>query len=83
MSKISDKKYSYEQAYEELEKIVTRMEEEEPALDELVGLYEKGNELLKVCQKRLEEAALRLKQVEETEDLSLSEFPVDETSGNS
>lgn len=83
MSKISDKKYSYEQAYEELEKIVTRMEEEEPALDELVGLYEKGNELLKVCQKRLEEAALRLKQVEETEDLSLSEFPVGETSGNS
>jgi len=78
MTKSAENKISYEEAYQKLESIVTRMEEEEPALDELVSLYEKGNTLLKICQKRLDEASLRLKQVEEGEEITLRDFQPEE-----
>ncbi|MGE9291289.1 MAG: exodeoxyribonuclease VII small subunit [Puniceicoccales bacterium] len=80
MSKTDTEKFSYEEAYSQLQEIVSRLEEDEPALDELVKDYERGMKLLKTCQKRLNEAALRIEKVREDEELSLEPFDEESTS---
>ncbi len=74
MSKSELENLSYEQAYGQLLEIVSRLEDDEPALDELVEDYERGMKLLKVCHKRLNEAALRIEKVREDEEMSLEPF---------
>lgn len=74
MSKTELEKFSYEEAYGQLQEIVSRLEEDEPSLDDLVKDYEKGMKLLKTCHKRLNEAALRIEKVREDEELSLEPF---------
>ncbi|WP_221774350.1 exodeoxyribonuclease VII small subunit [Puniceicoccus vermicola] len=74
MSKMELEKFSYEEAYGQLQEIVSRLEEDEPSLDDLVKDYEKGMKLLKTCHKRLNEAALRIEKVREDEELSLEPF---------
>ncbi len=57
---------SYEEAYEELEALVARMESGELPLEKSVALYERGQKLSAHCQALLEEAELRIKLVEES-----------------
>lgn len=56
---------SYEQAYEELEALVARMESGELPLEQSVALYERGQRLSAHCQALLEEAELKIKLVDE------------------
>lgn len=51
---------SFENALQRLEQIVESMEEGEIPLDDLLRKYEEGNELLKVCNKRLRDAELKI-----------------------
>ncbi len=51
---------TFEEALENLESIVESMESGETPLAELVRKFEKGNKLLKICQKRLKDAELRI-----------------------
>lgn len=51
---------SFEDALQRLEDIVESMEEGEIPLDDLLKKYEEGNELLKVCGKRLRDAELKI-----------------------
>ena len=57
---------SYEEAYEELEALVARMESGELPLEKSVALYERGQRLAAHCQALLEEAELKVKLVDET-----------------
>jgi len=74
MSKKETEEPSYEDAYRQLEEIVSRLEEDEPTLDELVKDYEKGMSLLKTCHGRLNEAALRIERVRAEGDPVLEPF---------
>ena len=56
---------SYEEAYEELEALVARMESGELPLEKSVALYERGQRLAAHCQALLEEAELKIKLVDE------------------
>ena len=56
---------SYEEAYEELEALVARMESGELPLEQSVALYERGQRLAAHCQALLEEAELKIKLVDE------------------
>lgn len=47
---------SFESAEKELEQIVERLERGNPALDEAIALWERGEELLRFCLARLEAA---------------------------
>ena len=47
---------SFEQAIAELEKVVGQLERGDVALDESIALYERGAELRKRCQTKLQEA---------------------------
>ena len=51
---------TFEEALENLESIVDSMESGETPLAELVEKFEEGNKLLKICQKRLKDAELRI-----------------------
>ena len=46
-------KISFEEAMSELETIVEKLEADQTRLDDAVALYERGQELRKICQERL------------------------------
>lgn len=63
---------NFEQAFEELQKVVTDLENEQHALEEALALFERGQELAKQCTVLLEKAELRVQQL--TEEGELEEF---------
>ncbi len=54
---------SYEQAFSELEAIVEALESEQKALDESLKLYERGQLLVQYCIALLDQADLRIRQL--------------------
>lgn len=54
---------SFEQALAALEEIVARLESGSVPLDESITLYEKGEELRKQCQARLDAAQERIEKI--------------------
>ncbi|GAB4273103.1 MAG TPA: exodeoxyribonuclease VII small subunit [Opitutae bacterium] len=59
---------SFEKALEELEGIIESLESGEAPLNELVTRFEKGNQLLKVCQNHLKSAELKISQIQGMND---------------
>jgi exodeoxyribonuclease VII small subunit len=59
---------SFEEAYTELELIVSQLESEELPVDRAVELYEKGMRLMRHCTGCLDGAELRIKQLLPTPD---------------
>ena len=53
----------FEDSIIELEKIVKSLEDGEPNLDESLKKFEKGISLIKVCQKELESADNKIKEL--------------------
>ncbi len=51
---------SFEKALEELEAIVARMEDGNLALDESLAAYQRGAQLIKLCEARLTDAQARI-----------------------
>jgi len=54
---------SYEEAYKELEDIVSVLESEQRSLDESMALYERGQALIKHCGQLLDKAELKVKKL--------------------
>jgi exodeoxyribonuclease VII small subunit len=54
---------SFEEALKELERIVSRLESGEAALEEAIGLYERGDRLRKQCAARLDAAQARIEAI--------------------
>ncbi len=50
---MASKNITYEKAIEELNDIIAQIEESNLPLDKMITLYEKGNELIKYCEKEL------------------------------
>jgi exodeoxyribonuclease VII small subunit len=57
-------KLSYEEALQELEKIVQKLEAEQMTLEESINLYDRGQQLVYHCSSLLERAELRVQQIE-------------------
>ncbi|HEX5640526.1 MAG TPA: exodeoxyribonuclease VII small subunit [Burkholderiaceae bacterium] len=55
---------SFEQAMDELDQLVRKMESGELALDESIAAYRRGAELARYCQGRLANAEQEIKQLE-------------------
>ncbi|MCJ7513832.1 MAG: exodeoxyribonuclease VII small subunit [Anaerolineales bacterium] len=55
------KQPNFEQAFDELGSVVTRLETGELPLEEALALFERGQELAAVCAHLLDKAELRLK----------------------
>lgn len=58
---MSEGKPSFEEAFQELEKTVERLEEGELTLQESMALFERGMELVDYCGQLLDEADLKVK----------------------
>lgn len=58
------KKLSYEEASSKLESIIEAMEDGSIPLAELVAQFEEGAKLLKVCQKELKQAELKIQKLD-------------------
>ena len=54
---------SFEESYSRLEKILEKLESEEVTLDETIKLYEEGLTLTKFCYEKLNNAELRIKEI--------------------
>ena len=59
-----NKELSFEEALAQLEQIVTELERGDITLDEAIAAYEKGTALKAHCQKRLEEARLKVEKID-------------------
>ncbi len=62
-AKNSNQVAEFEQSLDELEQLVTRMEESEMGLDDSLQSFERGVALYRSCQSALEQAELRVKQL--------------------
>ena len=74
----------FEEAMENLESIIDRMETERIPLDDLLKEYEEGTKLLKLCRDRIENARARIDQI--NKDLGSAEnclSPFDENDSES
>jgi exodeoxyribonuclease VII small subunit len=54
---------TFEDAQRELEQIVERLERGEAGLDEAIGLWERGEELYKLCVGKLDAAQGKIEQL--------------------
>lgn len=66
---------TYEQAFEELEKIISALENEDHTLEQALALFERGQALARYCIDQLDRAELKVKQLlgEELTDFKLEE----------
>lgn len=68
--KITD--LSFEEALAELEKIVAKLESGKESLETAINDYEYGNALREYCEKRLDEAKLKIDKIVKKEDGSIT-----------
>lgn len=68
---------SFEQAYAQLQNIVTKMEEGATTLNDALNFYEQGVALSQHCEILLEQAELRVNQLRDGEEGDLQEIPFD------
>lgn len=58
----------FEQAIKELEEIIKKLEDEQTTLDQGIQLFEKANELIKLCEKKLKDAKVKIAVLKGDED---------------
>ena len=71
------KRLSFEQALEELETIVRKLEQGEIDLDQSIAAYERGAQLKAHCEAKLREAQAKVDRITQAADGSLSAEPTD------
>lgn len=74
-------KLSFEDALAKLENIVRELESGRIKLDDAVSAYEKAVALKKLCQEKLQAAALKVEKIEIAKDGALSTTPLDNVEG--
>ncbi|WML47573.1 exodeoxyribonuclease VII small subunit [Neobacillus sp. PS3-34] len=72
-----EKKLSFEEAMNQLEQIVDRLEEGDVPLEEAIAFYKEGMELSKLCHDKLKSVEEQLTQII-TEDGRTESFSIDE-----
>ena len=75
---MNQKNQTFEQNMERLEQIVRAMERGDVALDESLKLFQEGTELVRRCEKLLENAKLQVRQITAGADGEPTEVPFDE-----
>ena len=54
---------TFEQARDELEQVVMKLEDGSTSLDQAIGLWERGEALYRICRERLEAAEQRIERL--------------------
>ena len=71
----------FEDALKKLEAIVEAMESEEMPLESLLARYEEGTGLARICQEKLAEAEVKIRQLEKNAagEMNLKSMPIVES----
>lgn len=75
------KSLPFEEALQNLEQVVEKMEADELPLEDLLAKYEEGLKLVKICQDKLAEAEVKIQQLEKNAagEFKLKPLEVSET----
>lgn len=76
-----NKKKSFEDAVQRLEKIVAELENSEIKLDDMLRLYEEGSELIKLCLSKLDDVEKRISVLSANGENTVKEDPLEDNSG--
>jgi exodeoxyribonuclease VII small subunit len=77
----TDEGPTFEQARAELEQVVRRLEDGNTTLDEALTLWERGEELYRICAAKLDAAEERVARLSEALQSARPQEPQDEGSG--
>ncbi|MBQ3934510.1 MAG: exodeoxyribonuclease VII small subunit [Clostridia bacterium] len=67
------KEMTFEAALARLDQIVRQLESNNVPLDDLMKLYDEGNEMIRFCNKKLEDASSKVKLVKEQNGVPVTE----------
>ena len=82
MSNTELEKLSFEEAMQELEKLVNSLDKGDVSLDEAIAAYDRGSQLKDYCQKKLHDAKMKVETIQASENIDtipekLSPFKTD------
>lgn len=75
-------KYTFEQAMQRLEEIVSKLESGDTPLEETINLFQEGVELVNFCNKKLEEVKHKVEMVVRTKN-GFNLVPFEQTTNSS
>ena len=76
MNKDIAENITFEKAIEELEDIIKSLEQGDVPLDDTIELYERGSKLKDFCEKKLKDAEIKIKKINEntkTKEISIED----------
>lgn len=82
MAKAEQPEMPFEEAMQKLEAIVDAMESGELPLESLMGKFEEGTRLAKICQAKLAQAEVKVQQLEKNAAGELTLKPIEIANGN-
>mgnify|MGYP001410442388 FL=1 len=69
MSNIKLEKLTFEEAMKELELLVDSLEKGDISLDEAIAAYDRGSQLKDLCQKKLNEAKMKVETIQSSDNI--------------
>lgn len=75
MAEVNIQDMNFETALGELETLVQNLESGQTSLEDSINAYERGVALKKHCEQKLKEAELKIEQIAQNEDGSVSTAP--------
>ena len=69
MSNIKLEKLTFEEAMKELEELVDSLDKGDVSLDEAIAAYDRGSQLKDYCQKKLNEAKMKVETIQLTNNI--------------
>ena len=64
-------KLTFEEAMRELEKLVDSLDKGEVSLDEAIAAYDRGSQLKDYCQKKLQEAKMKIETIQSSDNVDV------------
>ena len=68
MSNTELEKLTFEEAMQELEKLVDSLDKGDVSLDEAIAAYDRGSQLKDYCQKKLHEAKMKVDTIQSSDN---------------
>ena len=69
MSNTELEKLTFEEAMQELEKLVDSLDKGDISLDEAIAAYDRGSQLKDFCQKKLHDAKMKVETIQASENI--------------
>ena len=69
MSNTELEKLTFEEAMQELEKLVDSLDKGDVSLDEAIAAYDRGSQLKDYCQKKLHDAKMKVETIQASDNI--------------